>query len=315
MQQETGSEQTTYRHTVPNHVEGIRISNYATGIFPGLITRSGLKKAIKRGEIFVEGSVAATATLLYPGCRIEWRKPEYIPAKTYKISLEVVYEDDYLAVVNKPAGISVSGNRFDTVENSLSEHLTPSAQEDALPVVLAIHRLDKPTSGLLVIAKTRSARVVLGQMLERKEFRKAYQALVIGKTPGSGVFSDKVQEKDAITRYERVVVVPSLVSGYLSLLDLYPETGRTHQIRIHLSQAGFPILGDKTYGDPGFMLKGKGLFLCAVRLEFRHPVTGAELSFSLDTPLKFSRFMEGERKRWEKYGGQSGDQAPGINQE
>lgn len=306
MRQDTGSDDIIYRHTVPGHVEGIRLSDYAIGIFPGLITRSGLKKAIKRGEIFVEGSVASTATLLYPGCRIEWRKPEYVPAKTYKISLEVVYEDDYLAVVNKPAGISVSGNRFDTVENALAAHLHSSALEDALPLARAIHRLDKPTSGLLVVAKTRSARVMLGQMFERKEFRKGYQALVIGKTPENGVITDAIQGKEAITSYERVAVVPSLVSGYLSLLDLYPETGRNHQIRIHLSQAGFPILGDKTYGDPGFMLRGKGLFLSAVRLKFRHPVTGEELGFNLDTPLKFRRFMEGERKRWEKYGGLSG---------
>jgi 23S rRNA pseudouridine1911/1915/1917 synthase len=293
--------QNTYIHIVPEGVTGIRLSNYAAGIFPGLATRSGLKKAIKRREVLVGGQIATTATMLFAGNEIEWNKPDYVPRKLYDVELEVVYEDDYLAVVSKPAGIVVSGNRPDTLEHGLPAHLARSSQEDALPVFRAIHRLDSATSGLVIIAKTSHARVTLGNMMEQKEIAKTYQAVVIGETPASGFFNDPVQGKEAITRFERMETVSSLVSGRLSLLNLYPETGRTHQIRIHLANAGFPILGDKLHGDPGFLLRGKGLFLCAVKAEFRHPVTGKPLKISIAPPPKFQKFMDGEKKRWIKY--------------
>jgi 23S rRNA pseudouridine1911/1915/1917 synthase len=291
----------TFIHIVPEGVSGIRLSDYAAGIFPGLETRSGVKKAIKKGEILLEGIPGTTASIISSGLALQWNKPEYIPAKVYKLNIDVVYEDDYLAIVNKPAGIAVSGNRFDTLENGLVAHLSKSTQEDCLPVPRAIHRLDSATSGLLIIAKTQSTRIALGRMLEQKEIEKTYQAVVIGETPLSGILTEPINGKEATTRFERIETVRSLVSGKLTLLKLYPETGRTHQIRIHLASAGYPILGDKLYGDPGFLLKGKGLFLCAVEVGFRHPVTNQELTISIDSPQKFRRFLDGEQRRWEKY--------------
>jgi 23S rRNA pseudouridine1911/1915/1917 synthase len=175
--------QNKFIYIVPDGVTGIRLSNYAAGIFPGLATRSGLKKAIKRGEVLVRGEVATTATMLFAGNEIEWNKPDYVPRKLFDVELDVVYEDDYLAVVSKPAGIVVSGNRPDTLEHGLPAHLARSSQEDALPVFRAIHRLDSATSGLVIIAKTNHARVALGNMMEQKEIAKTYQAVVIGETP------------------------------------------------------------------------------------------------------------------------------------
>jgi 23S rRNA pseudouridine1911/1915/1917 synthase len=291
----------TFSHIVPEGVSGIRLSNYATGIFPGLETRSGVKKAIKRGEIWIDGIQGTTASHIFSGLTVQWKKPEYIARKVYNVKIEIVYEDEFLAIVNKPAGIVVSGNRFDTLENGLVAHLSKSTQGDVLPLPLAIHRLDSATSGLLIIAKTQTARISLGRMLEEKEINKTYQALVIGETSASGIFTEPINGKEATTRFERIETIPSLVSGKLTLLNLYPETGRTHQIRIHLSNAGNPILGDKLYGDPEFLLKGKGLFLCAVKVEFRHPVTNQELSISIGLPPKFRRFLDGELRRWEKY--------------
>lgn len=290
-----------YSHIVPEGILSVRLSNYAIAVFPGLSTRSGLKKAIKRGEISVNGNAAPTATFISSGDCIEWQKPEYVPLKIYPLKLDVVYEDDYLAVVNKPAGIVVSGNRFSTLENSLRAHLQMSECSDALNIPRAVHRLDSATSGLVIIAKTERVRVALGQMFVQREVLRTYRAVVIGETPHAGVFNSPVEGKEAITRFERINCTPSLVSKHLSELNLFPETGRTHQIRIHLSGAGFPILGDKLYGNPAFLLKGKGLFLSAIAVSFTHPVTSREVNIKIKEPLKFKRFVQGEFRRWQKY--------------
>lgn len=291
----------TFTHIVPEGISGIRLSDYAAGIFPGLETRSGVKKAIKQSGILIDGIPGTTASYISSGLTIQWNKPDYIPRKIYNVKFGIVYEDDFLAIVNKPAGIVVSGNRFDTLENGLIAHLSKSVYEDALQIPRSIHRLDSATSGLLIVSKTQSARIKLGRLFENKKISKTYYAIVIGNTPDNGIITEPVDGKEAKTRFEKIESVRSLVSNTLSLLKLYPETGRTHQIRIHLSKSGYPILGDKIYGDPGFLLKGKGLFLCASEVRFRHPFTNQELNLSIDMPLKFRRFLEGERLRWEKY--------------
>jgi 23S rRNA pseudouridine1911/1915/1917 synthase len=291
-----------FLHKVPEGIEGIRLSNYAAGIFPGLQTRSGVKTCIKKGELFVNGSPGTTATLIFPGMTVEWKKPEKLPEKPFSINFDIVFEDDHLAIVNKPAGIVVSGNLLKTMENAVKDRLQKSSFADSLIMPRAIHRLDRATSGLMIFAKTQSVRIVLGNMLEKKEIRKKYVALVIGKTPESGKFTVPVAGKHATTHFRRVKLVPSLVSGNLSLLELLPETGRTHQIRFHTSEAGFPILGDNLFGDPKFLLRHKGLFLCSVKLEFPHPVTGLTVCAEIQIPEKFMRFIEGEQKRWLKYG-------------
>lgn len=289
-------------HIVQNEVTGKRLSDYVPGKFPGLDTKSAAKNVIKRGEIMVQGNVASTATLVFHGYTIVWNKPEQIiPAKIYKVNLNVVFEDEYLAIVNKPAGIVVSGKRFDTLENGLRTYLKPSPLEDALALPRAIHRLDSSTSGLVIVAKTHSMRISLGRLIEEKAISKTYHALVIGEPLPFGFFDSPVNCKEALTRFETVKTIPSLVSGRLSLLRLFPETGRTHQIRIHLWEAGFPILGDKLYGKPGFVLRGKGLFLCATGVEFFHPVKGKQIKVAIDLPGKFQRFIAGEYRRWEKY--------------
>lgn len=288
-------------HTVPAGIEAVRLSDYAAGIFAGLETKSGVKKAVKRGQLFVDGKPASTATWIATGMQIEWRRADYVAARIFKANIDVVYEDDFLAIVVKPAGIAVSGNRFDTIENALSGIIAKSAQPDALPVPRAAHRLDSATSGLLIVAKTQKIRIDLGDMLEHRLISKTYQAIAIGETPPSGVLETPVNGKKALTRFETQKVISSIVSGRLSLLKLHPETGRTHQIRIHLATAGFPILGDKLYGNPAFMLRNKGLFLCATKLEFAHPVTNKPLNIEIEIPRKFYRFLDGEQHRWEKY--------------
>lgn len=290
-----------FYHQVPDGIWQVRLSNYGPGIFTLAPTKSYVKKSIGKGEWYVNGKQAVTGTLVSSGNLIEWRKPFVQPSRPFPRKVEIVYEDDYLAIVNKPAGLVVSGNRHDTLENAAYGQIKASLHEDSLILARAIHRLDRATSGLVIMAKTQSARRSLGEMLERREIMKEYDAIVIGEMPEYGIFNEPVQGREAVTRFETLHIIPSLVSGKLSLVKLYPETGRTHQIRIHLSQAGFPILGDKLYGDPNFMLKHKGMFLCAMKVNFTHPVTGKRVEASITAPAKFSRFLAGELRRYMKY--------------
>lgn len=289
------------QHLVPDGIVRIRLSNYGATIFDGISSRSAFKRAIKRGEIFVNGMVAGTGTLVNSGMDISWHQSDRTPAKGYSCKVEVLYEDDIMAIVNKPAGLVVSGNRFDTLENAFNGILQPSVQPDALKQFRAAHRLDKDTSGLLIVAKTSSSRLKLGEMLERREIDKMYLALVLGQTPEDGIIDTPIGGKNAESRFRRIELRPSLISGWLSLLELKAITGRNHQLRIHLSEMGYPILGDKLYGDPNFLLRGKGLFLFAQQLHFRHPISGEHVDIVLPVPRKFTRFLDGEERRYRKY--------------
>lgn len=290
------------QHIVPQKDFGsTRFCDYCGGIFDGLPTKSSVKKAISKGELFIDGKSATDGRFVVPGQLIEWRRKIQIPDRLFEMEVPVIFEDDHLAVVNKPAGVVVSGNRFQTLENALLGILQPSTQPDALLVPHAIHRLDADTSGLVIIGKTTSAHLELSNRMAQREIKKFYSALVLGSTPVSGTFNHPIDEKTAITHFQTIKKYDSLVSGVLSLLRIELETGRTHQIRKHLSQAGFPILGDKLYGQTGFILRQRGLFLCASQLIFDHPATNENLNLSLHLPTKFIKFPEGEQKRFNKY--------------
>ncbi len=288
-------------HILPSDVLPARLSDYGPGIFHGLPTKSAFKKAIKKGEIRINGEPGTTGHIVKQDEEITWQDPDQIPEKLFHIDLDVIFEDDHLAVVNKPAGIVVSGNLFRTLENALPLHLKPSMQPDTLAMPRTIHRLDAPTSGLLIIAKTADARVKLSRQMEQKEIHKTYHAVVIGETPETWRSESLVDEKPATTLFEKVTSVLSLRSGTLTLLKAMPLTGRTHQIRKHLAEGNTPILGDKIYGKEGLILLGKGLFLCATGVEFCHPHTGEPLGIEIKPPGKFEKFMQGEKRRWQKY--------------
>jgi 23S rRNA pseudouridine1911/1915/1917 synthase len=288
-------------HIVPEEVREVRLYDYAAEIFPLIPSRKGIKKAIAREEIIVDGEKTTTGLWIKPGQKIELLESDINPPKAYNLDLEVVYEDGYFAVVNKPAGIPVSGNQFRTIQNALIGNIKVSKEADALRWPKPVHRLDSPTSGLLLIAKTAKTLVRLGQQFEKKEVHKKYCAIVIGKLPEKGSIDFDVDGLSSLTEYGLINVVPSLRNKYLSLVDLYPKTGRTHQLRIHLSKLGFPILGDKLYGNEGEILQGKGLFLCAIELQFNHPITDEPLIIKTELPYKFNALLERENKRWTKY--------------
>lgn len=281
-----------------NYNKNERISDYAIGLFPQIPTKNSVKKAIKKGLLLIDNQTCTTAVFVKANNIITFCKEEKKQnAKLFKLKLEIIYEDNFIAIINKPAGFSVNGNKFKTIENSLLYNLKLSEEIDALPHPLPVHRLDAQTSGLLIIAKTKQARIKLGEQFEQKKIHKKYHAVVIGKTQKKGIINFPIEKKSTFTEYELIKTEISLRNKHLSLIKLTPKTGRTHQLRIHCGKMGFPILGDKLHFGNFTPLKGKGLFLCATELTLNHPITNKELSFAIPYPKKFDTIIEREKQR------------------
>lgn len=273
-------------HIVPAITEQIRLQEYGVSIFASLPTKSSLKKALKKEIILLDGEPAKTSDWIIEGQEITLLEAENTVKKVFPLPLEVIFEDEVLAVVHKPAGIPTSGNYFKTVNNALSFNLKKSQTADVLPAPLPVHRLDNPTSGLLLIAKSKSAQVALNRLFQERKIQKTYHALVVGKVETDFHINTPIDEKDAQTAIK--VIAHYLIKGsHFSLVKAFPKTGRTHQIRIHLSAYGHAIVGDKLYGKASETIKSGGLFLTATGLEFRHPTTGKQLRLEQKLPKKF----------------------------
>lgn len=290
-----------HEHTLDHQPDRIRLLDYCLGLFPQLPTRNSVKKAIKRAELLHNGLPAEGKTWMQQGDTLSLLDLERYPPSAFRLALTVVWEDDYLAAVAKPAGLVVSGNQFRTLENALPNHLRPSTQPDALPRPRPVHRIDGPTSGLVLVAKTKGAHIGLGRMFEDRQIRKTYEAIVKGLCTGQGQVNSPVDGQAATSYYQAIDHTPSLRSGYLSLVRLQPHTGRTHQLRLHMAELGLPILGDKEHDDSKQTLSHKGLFLAATRLELQHPIHQQALDIQLAHPAKFDTLFERERRRWAKY--------------
>jgi len=276
-------------HIAPVQTTPIRLQEYAVGIFQTIRTKSAVKKAIKKELIFVNGKLGSTATFIKGGEEITLLKAP-TKHKTFNLNLKVLFEDDHLAIINKPAGVAVSGNSFATIDNALVNNLQPSTEEDAVRP-RPVHRLDYPTSGLLLIGKTSSSIQKLSQLFEQKEIQKTYHSITIGKMDPEGEITSPIDDKEAHTRYWLLSFQSSQRFTRLNLLELSPKTGRRHQLRKHLSSLGNPILGDKEYGTEGLILQGKGLYLHASRLEFIHPLTGEIMDIRSELPKKFLKLF------------------------
>ncbi len=288
-------------HIVPDIIPRKRFLDYSVDVIKTLSSRTSIKKAIKKGELLLDGEMAAGGTWLQPGQKIELLETKNKPPKAFEMELEVVFEDESLAVIHKPAGISVSGNKYKTIQNALISNLQNSKEPDALKWPRPVHRLDYGTSGLLLVAKTASALAKLGRQFEERQIKKTYRALVVGELDEEGEIKERIDEKEAITRYKVISRVPSLYTDWMSLVEVYPETGRTHQIRIHMAHIGHPVLGDSRYGKEMRLLKKKGLFLASVGISFQHPVSGELQSISIKMPEKFTKRLQTELRRWDKY--------------
>lgn len=201
-----------------------------------------------------------------------------------------MFEDDYLAVIHKPAGIVVSGNTFKTVAHALVQNLQPSKMTDATKPQPA-HRLDFATTGILLIGKTSSGIRALAQLFEDKKVRKIYYVITIGEMQKAGTITTNIDGKQAHTNFQLIASVASKRFDKLNLVKLDPKTGRRHQLLKHLASIGNPILGDKDYGIEELILNGKGLYLHAYSLSFKHPYTQKNMYFEDKLPKRFGKIV------------------------
>lgn len=204
--------------------------------------------------------------------------------------LTVLFEDDHLAAVHKPAGILVGGNSFKTIATALPQNLKSSLLPDS-NTPQPVHRLDFATTGVLLVGKTGSAIRALNQLFENKAIQKTYYAVTIGALPSNGKITNLIDEKPSKSFYKVIETVTSERFGQLNMVQLQPKTGRRHQLRKHLLSIGHPILGDATYGFDNLVLKGKGMYLHAYSLKFTHPFTEEELLIKAKLPEKLKRIF------------------------
>jgi 23S rRNA pseudouridine1911/1915/1917 synthase len=213
-----------------------------------------------------------------------------------QIPLKIVYEDEYLLAVDKPAGMVVhpgAGHSSGTLVNALLAYNPEVANVGGLERAGIVHRLDKDTSGLLLVAKDVDTHAALQRQFKHRQVIKTYLALVEDHVePREGLIEAAIgrdrreRKRMAVTRTGRPAVTQYRVVEFFqnySLLEVRPHTGRTHQVRVHLAWIGYPLVGDRVYGRRRQSLLPRRHFLHAEKLEFEHPATGAEQE--LDSPL------------------------------
>lgn len=271
------------------------------------ITRSAASKLIAEGSVTVCGKKAKKSSTASAGCVVETviPEPEPLDALPENIPVDIVYEDDDLLVVNKPKGMVVhpaAGNYSKTLVNALLYHC--SGRLSSINGVIRpgiVHRIDKNTSGLLVVAKTDAAHTGLAAQIKAHSFTREYRAVVCGRfrdtegtvdAPIGRSMNDRKKmcvtdknSRNAVTHY-------SVIEQYekYAYLRLRLETGRTHQIRVHMAYIGHPVLGDDVYGKPFGGLQGQCLH--AGKIGFIHPITGEYLEFVSELPDYFNDVLK-----------------------
>lgn len=273
------------------------------------LSRSQANEAIKNGNILVNGKAVKAKYSVKEGDLVTYDlpEPEVLEYEAEDIPLDIVYEDDVVAVVNKPQGMVVHpsvGHTSGTLVNALMYHIHDLSSINGVVRPGIVHRIDKDTSGLLMIAKNDRAHQALAEELKDKKSLRKYLAIVHGNISNDrGVIeapigrSEKDRKKQAVTAKGKPAVTHFKVLerfGNYTLVELTLETGRTHQIRVHMAYIGHPVAGDPLYG-PSKTLKGNGQFLHAQTLGFTHPTTGESLRFSVEPPAIFQETLENLR--------------------
>jgi len=288
-------------HIVNSIQNKIRFIDYTINLFDSIPTRSGVKKAIKKRRFLLNNVVANTGDWINNGDVIDLLLDDSKNPKQFILDVPIIYEDEFLAVVNKPSGIVVSGNQFNTLENAMVDMFNLSSDPTAYGWAKPVHRLDSATSGLVLFAKSSKDHALLNEMFKQKLFEKEYIAILQGALSDHVIVKNEIDGKAAQTELTTIKRIKSLQNDFISIVRVKPVTGRTHQIRIHTSQLGYPIIGDTIYGVNGNVLKHKGLFLCANRLKFNHPRTKEVIDISIELPNKFKALIDREERRWLKF--------------
>ncbi len=311
------------RITVPDSHSGERLDRALAALHPEL-SRTALQTLIRDGRVRVNDRPARASLKVAVGdaVTLELPEPRVLPIEPEPLALAIVYEDAGILVVDKPAGMVVhpgAGVRAGTLVNALLHHLPAIAQVGGPGRPGIVHRLDKETSGLMVVAKTQGAYLALVEALRARRVKRTYGALVWGvPRDRAGVVSTRIGRdprnrqrmavvrsggKEAVTHWR--VVEPFRIA---SRLELTLETGRTHQIRVHLAHLGHPVVGDPVYGGRVKKLLSAGPVerslasallrdlrrqaLHASGLELVHPLTGESLSFASPWPGDMSQALD-----------------------
>ena len=282
----------------------VRLDKYVCQHLPEL-SRARVQRLIADGYITVNGRSAKPGLKLNTGDRLEVAIPPTPPEQLVpeSIPLNIIYEDEDLLVVDKPAGLTVHpapGHTSHTLVNALLAHLPHLADIGDWLRPGIVHRLDKDTSGLMLVAKNSAAQTDLIGQFKTHSVSKAYLVLVRGHlTPENGIIEAAIGRdprhrqrmavvaggREARTEYQVIKYI-----GDYTLLEVRPETGRTHQIRVHLGAIGFPVVGDKIYGVKSPFVPRQ--FLHACWLGFSLPSTGEYIEFKSELPADLERALE-----------------------
>lgn len=311
------------RAVVPEELAGQRLDRIAAELWPDC-SRSRLKQWIEAGDLTVDGTPARPKARLKGGesLALEAVVEPAVRSGPEDIPLAIVYEDEHLIVIDKPAGLVVhpgAGNREGTLVNALLHH---DETLERLPRAGLVHRLDKDTSGLLLVARTPAAHLALTRMLERREIRRTYRAVCQTVFTGGGVVDAPIERnpRDRTRMAVREGGRPArtyyrLIERFRahSLIELELDTGRTHQIRVHMAHIRSPVVGDPVYGgrprlprDPGDALIAalrafRRQALHAVGLTFTHPGDDRELKFTSELPEDMTQLIAVLREDRERH--------------
>jgi 23S rRNA pseudouridine1911/1915/1917 synthase len=283
---------------------GVRLDKFVGDRCPEL-SRTHAQKLITAGSITVNGRPARASLKLAVGDKVTVSIPPVspLPLSPEAIPLKIVYEDADLLVIDKPAGLPVHpapGHPAHTLVNAVLAHLPALAEGDETLRPGVVHRLDKDTSGLIIVAKNRPAHENLSDQFKSRSVAKSYTVLVKGKlTPENGIIEAAIgrdphnRQRMAVVSKGREARTEYRVLRYIgdyTLLEIRPRTGRTHQIRVHLAAIGFPVVGDATYGVTFPHLSRQ--FLHASRLGFSLPSTGKHVEFTSPLPPDLEKALK-----------------------
>lgn len=296
---------------IPASFEGLRLDYALSHIFPDY-SRTRLQKWIRNGDVLVNGKVLRSRDIVAGGEQVQLRveltdENQFVPEK---IDLDVVYEDQFILVINKPAGLVVhpgAGNPSGTLANALLYH---NPELSAVPRAGIVHRLDKDTSGLLVVAKQLQSHSKLVEQLQQRVMCRKYIALVYGKVIAGGTVDAPVgrhpvdRKKMAVISSGKTAITHYRVRkcyGSCTLLDVQLETGRTHQIRVHMAHLKFPVVGDPVYGKKiratkdfatDMLVRFPRQALHASRLEIMHPDNARKCEWFAPLPQDFQQLLD-----------------------